>query len=64
MWQDHTINIGTLYAKTGEYDKALEYYNKALVIYTNVFGSENVHTKRLQSSIENVQSKLAESGKK
>lgn len=44
-------NIGRLYYNMGEYSKALEYYEKALKIREQIFGSEHPYTAKSYNNI-------------
>ena len=52
--------IGVIYAKQGDYEKALEYFQKSLAIYEKVLGSEHPSTRSCQENIEEYKAKLAE----
>ena len=45
------FDIATIYNLIGDYDNALEYYNKALAIFEKVLGTEHLHTASTYNSI-------------
>ncbi|MEE1323759.1 MAG: tetratricopeptide repeat protein, partial [Bacteroidales bacterium] len=51
-------NIGLVYATLGDHDKALEYLNKALKIYKEVFGEKHTNTAKSYDNIGVVYNEL------
>ena len=50
-------NIGFAYQQKGDYDRALEYYQKALEIGIMRFGKNHPYTKKLQRNLNSVKQK-------
>ena len=48
---DSYVNIGCVYKATGDYDKALEYYNKSLSIRVNALGENHSAVTRIRDAI-------------
>ena len=48
---DSQANIGCVYKATGDYDKALEYYNQSLSIRMNAFGENHSAVARIRDAI-------------
>ena len=48
-------NIGVAYENKGEYEKALELYQSALVIYEKVFGNDCHLTKKIRDNDANAE---------
>ena len=53
-------NIGFIYDKKGEYEKALKYYNKNLKIITKIFGPESIEAALTLNNIGSVHDKKGE----
>ena len=53
-------NIGNVYHKLGDYDKALEYHNKALEIKKDVLGEDHPNTAHSYNNIGNVYRNLGD----
>ena len=45
-------NIGVAYSHLGDYNKALEYYEKAYAIYVKLLGKEYPNTQIVKKNIE------------
>ena len=48
-------NLGMAWDALGEYQKAIEFYNKALAIFMDFFGPDHPSTKTVAGNIEYVQ---------
>lgn len=57
-------SIGEVYALMQHYSKAREFYNHALTISETEYGPDDSRTTKTREKISEIQSKLAESGKK
>ena len=53
-------NIGAVYDSLGDYDKALEYYRKALKINIKLYGEEYSKVQAIKKKIEEVKAKKEE----
>ncbi len=51
-------NIAGVYYAQGEYEKALEWYDRALKIYEKVFGKQHPHTIKIVNNMQFVLNKL------
>ena len=51
-------NLGLVYENQGNYEKALEYYQKALKIRADVLGASHPATIKAQQSIDELNQKL------
>lgn len=52
------INMAVVYDAQGEYEKVLEYFNKALLIYKSKLGEKHPHTVSLYDRIKKLQDKI------
>jgi tetratricopeptide (TPR) repeat protein len=53
-------NIGSVYKSLGEYEKALEYYNKAKKILLNFVDENHPNIQIMNDNIESVKNKMKE----
>lgn len=53
-------NIGFLYWKQGDYEKALEYYTKALEIYSSILGEDHPITVKVKKKSSEAKAKMKE----
>ena len=51
-------NIGKVYCQKGDFDKALDYYQKALAIQQEVLGENNPSVQETQKAIDEVKQKM------
>ena len=56
-------NIGLVYANQGDYPKALEYYEKSLAIYLNVYGENHPYVAVLYECLYYIYTKLGNTEK-
>ena len=52
------IKLGTLYYLQGNFTNALEYFNKAVMIFKKVLGKDHEQTKALIQIINNIENKM------
>jgi tetratricopeptide (TPR) repeat protein len=56
-------NLGVAWEDKGEHDKAIDYYEKALRVWSDKLGNDHPRTKMARDNIEIAKQKIAEKRK-